>query len=188
MTDADQPPVARRNGPANSPWRNAEICKRVGELWRNHSATQIAEKLYKEFRIDISRNSIVGYLHRQRITIQQKTEVHPLTNNHRGMRPKIKPPTSVNVQKVRAARTAPQPKPEPFICAPVVDVVPLHLTLDLLKDDMCRFPYGEAAPFTFCSHQTLTGRSWCAQHHKVVTVPTPQRRPSAPFIARGRAA
>lgn len=180
--------IGRHSGPANSPWRNVEVCKRVRELWKDHSATQIAEKLWKELRVSVTRNSIVGYLHRQKVTIDQKSEVHPSTNNNRGARPRVRPPTPVNVQRINQVRRPKEPKPEPFVCAPVGNVAPLHLTLDQLKEGMCRFPYGDATPFTFCGCQTVSGRSWCAEHSLVVMAPTPQRRQSAPFIARGRAA
>lgn len=111
------------------------------------------------------------------------------------MAPVIAKPRSQNVgaavQKINAAKAAPSPKirPEPFVCAPVPDLDPLHLTLAELKDGNCRFPFGEdPAAMTFCGHPTVSGRSWCPKHFAVVTVPTPARRQSTAFIARGAAA
>lgn len=175
----------RRVSPVGSPWRNEIICKRVKELWKDHTATQIACKLWTEFRVSVTRNSVVGYLHRAKITVEQKAEVHPKTNNA----PRIMPRSAVNVQTVRAAR-APKFKPEPFV--PVcVEVEPLHIALADLKDEMCRFPFGDdPVTVTYCGHPSLTGRSWCPKHFRVVTVPTPPRRSSyvAPTKLGGQAA
>lgn len=179
--------IGRHSGPANSPWRNVEVCKRVRELWKDHSATQIAEKLWKELRVSVTRNSIVGYLHRQKVTIDQKSEVHPSTNNNRGARPRVRPPTPVNVQRINQVRRPKEPRPEPFVVT-CVEVESRNLSLADLRDGDCRYPSGDdPATMTFCGNPSLSGRSWCAKHYRVVTVPTP-RRQSAPFIARGRAA
>lgn len=189
MTDVDTQEIRPTRGPGNSPWRNELLCKRVHALWSTHSATQIAEKIWLEFQVEISRNSVVGYLHRQKLTVEHKAEVHPLTRENGTRRPRIQPATPVNVRQINAAKAAPRIRPEPFVCAPVPDLDPLHLTLADLKDGNCRFPFGDdPAAMTFCGHQSLTGRSWCAKHFAVVTVPTPVRRQSTAFIARGAAA
>jgi GcrA cell cycle regulator len=45
-----------------------------------------------------------------------------------------------------------------------VEVEPLHLTLDELERCNCRFPLGDAAPFSFCGHPALAGRPYCGSH------------------------
>lgn len=154
------------------------------------SASQIAEKLGG----GLSRNAIIGKLYRmgmQRGAVDEKT-----THNRNGLAGKrASLGIGSAVQKINAAvqkinsPAAPKVKPEPFVCAPVVDLSPLHLTLIELKDEMCRYPYGDdPATMTFCGHPTVSGRSWCPKHFAVVTVPTPARRQSTAFIARGAAA
>lgn len=191
MTDVDTQQIRRTNGPGSSPWRNEALCERVHELWKDHSASQIADRIRMEFRVQVSRNAIVGYLHRQKITVDDKVEVHPATSGERPKRipPSRRPATPVNVRSINAAMARPRIKPEPFVCAPVVDLDPLHMTLADLKDGNCRFPFGDdPAAMTFCGHPTVSGRSWCPKHFAVVTVPTPARRQSTAFIARGAAA
>ena len=85
----------------------------------------------------ISRNACIGKAHRLGLE-RRASGRRPL------MAPVIAKPQSRNVgavvQKINAAKAAPAPKikPEPFVCAPVVDLEPLHLTLADLKDGMCR--------------------------------------------------
>lgn len=159
--------------------------ERVSELERLYGAglscSQISARMGAA-----SRNAIIGKLHRLGISgtrIVAKPKGPTL-----GKRPPAQG-VGAAVQKINAAKAAPRIKPEPFVCAPVVDLDPLHLTLADLKEGNCRFPFGDdPAAMTFCGHQSLIGRSWCAKHFAVVTVPTPARRQSTAFIARGAAA
>lgn len=181
MTDVDTQEIRPTRGPGNSPWRNELLCKRVHALWSTHSATQIAEKIWLEFQVEISRDSVVGYLHRQKLTVEHKAEVHPLTRENGTRRPRIQPATPVNVRQINAAKAAPRFKPEPFVCAPVFDLGPLNISLDELTETTCRYPSAEA-PFTFCGLPN-DGSSYCAKHHRICSDGIPVRRVRAPHPA-----
>ncbi len=180
----------KRGQPSNSPWRDPALCARVKVLWEVHTATEIASIVGKEFNVPVTRNSIIGFLNRENLTIENKREVHRQTRTKGIARPPVRP-TPVNIQKIRQARAAPRPKPDPLV--PVcVEIVPLNLTFDQLSDSVCKFAYGDVpADFVFCGHPAASGRAWCADHMRLVFAPTPPRRQSAgaprPFY-RGYAA
>lgn len=185
MTDIDIQAPGR--GPGNSPWRDEKVCKRVHALWANHSASQISDKIWTEFQIVVSRNSVVGYLHRQKLTVEQKSEVHPATRSNGVHRPRRMASTSVNVQRINAAKAAPRIKPEPFVMA-CAEVEPLNISLMDLKDGKCRYPFGDdAATMTFCGHPTAGGSSYCAPHHLHCSAGVPQRRGGVSPLEFGKA-
>lgn len=51
---------------------------------------------------------------------------------------------------------------------------PLNLTLDELREDSCRWPYGDG-PFTFCGHPKKGGSSYCVTHHAMAFTRGSQR-------------
>lgn len=170
-----------------------------GTAWSDERIEQL-KALYAEGRwtfaqiaakLGVSRNSAIGKCHRLNLYQPQIK----IAKNDGPTRRSIG--VGAAVQKINAAkaerkspfRPGPKVKPEPFVCAPVVNLEPLHLTLADLKEGDCRFPFGDVpAAMTFCGHRAVSGRSWCAKHLAVVTAPTPPRRQSAAFIARGAAA
>lgn len=184
------PPRAKRGGPANSPWRNEKIVARAKELWTDHTATQIASMLVREFKIDVSRNSIIGFLHREKLTAEHKRVVHPSTRGQ--VRPRVRRATVVNVQsinaavqKINSAKAAPRVKPEPFVMA-CVEVEPRNLAFHDLEENDCRFAYGDN-PFTFCGHPKTQGSSYCASHHRLCKAGVPQRRGGVSPLEFGKA-
>lgn len=46
---------------------------------------------------------------------------------------------------------------------------PLHIAFDELTSLTCRWPYGEAGPFTFCGCETQEGRAYCKPHCELGT-------------------
>lgn len=188
MTDVDTQ-EKRQGQRANSPWRNEDLCKRVHALWKDHSASQIAEKIWLEFRVELSRNSVVGYLHRQKLTVEEKTEVHPLTRVEGVKRPPARPRarTAVNVRSINAAMVAPKIKPEPFVieCA---EVDPLNIAIVDLQDHHCRFVYGDnPATMTFCGQPKAEGSSYCRPHRTICCTGVPERRGGVSPAAFGKA-
>lgn len=191
VTTQDAEPPRKRAGPLNSPWRNEDICKRVKALWKDHTASQIATKIWTEFKVEISRNSVVGFLHREKLTVEQKSEVHPLTRSAGITRPRVQRITPVNVQsinaavqKINAVKAAPKVKPEPFIAA-CVEIAPLHLSMMDLTEETCRWPYGETN-FTYCGHTALGG-PYCAAHATIAYQPRQSRRGGVPPSELGKA-
>jgi hypothetical protein len=62
-----------------------------------------------------------------------------------------------------AGFTMPLPSPPPAPEAPPS----LGLMLYELEPDECRYPYGEAPPFTFCGHAVDRGSSYCPFHRRL---------------------
>lgn len=60
----------------NSPWTDARK-ERVKELWATHSATQISDVLAGE-GCQVSRNAVIGTLHRMGLTASGKTETRAI--------------------------------------------------------------------------------------------------------------
>lgn len=147
--------------PINSPWCNEAIVARLAELWENHSATQICGMLWDEFRVHVTRNAVVGRLHRMKLTINDKKYVHPLTRNNSHGRPKV---TASN----RPSRAQPNMPAQPFVCRDALLLDPLHLSLSDLGPDDCRWPFGINIPYTFCGHPKAS--RWYCHAHQALSV------------------
>jgi hypothetical protein len=50
------------------------------------------------------------------------------------------------------------------------------VSLAALKVGMCRYPYGDSAPFEFCGRPTCDGASYCEGHHRLCLTPVPKVR------------
>lgn len=146
-----------------SPWKNEALCARVAELWKDHSATQICAIIWEEMRIELGRNMVVGWLHRKKITVEQKLHVHPQT---RGERPKPKPrlritPANTNSNGLRIILTHEPAELKALRCAAVI---PLLVALVDLEPGHCRYPYDGEGPTTYCGHEKAEGFSYCQPH------------------------
>lgn len=53
---------------------------------------------------------------------------------------------------------------------------PLHINLLELTGSTCKFPFGVAAPFTFCGHATAVG-PYCTLHARLCYAPPAARKP-----------
>lgn len=84
------------------------------------------------------------------------------------------------VQKINATRKSPfrpgpKVKPTPFVCAPVVNLEPLNISIYELTEISCRYPFGDLPPFTFCG-LTNDGGPYCAKHRQICSDGIPTRR------------
>lgn len=119
------------------------------ELWADgESASYIAARLG-----GVSRSAVIGKLHRM-----------GLANNRLN-------PHRTHVSKLRAPRAAPTRADEtaggvslsPPVVAPPSDPVPL----EALEPGMCRYPFGDHAPFTFCGAPVCDAiSSYCEKHDR----------------------
>lgn len=149
------PPRQGLNHPCalRSPWSDTAITERVTELWADHSATQISEKIWEEYRVNITRSAVIGKLKRLGLTSEAKTELHPHARNlgQAG--------TRLTSRKRRA--------PRQYI-SPQVPQEPLNLTLIEVPPNGCRYIAGD--DLLYCGHPQHEGSSYCPAHHAIVWV------------------
>lgn len=120
------------------------------------SCSEAAAEISAKFRVDVSRNAVIGRAHRLGIT------PHIAPKGGRG-RVKALPRAKKPIARVKLV-----PKRQAFKCEPhtglrFAEVVPLHLALLDLAPEQCRWPYGDG-PFTFCGCDAFTGGSYCEPH------------------------
>jgi hypothetical protein len=148
-------------------WTN-ELKAEVFDLWKDHSATQIAAILGKK-GIVINRNQIIGAVHRAGLSFHQKVLEHPKTRTNGQRRPREAGKPRPRLRVVHGGQ-ADMPD---LRCAPVE---PLHLTFEQLVSDSCRYPYGDNTPFTFCGHRVQAESSYCPHHKMLCCEQTPRQR------------
>jgi hypothetical protein len=127
--------------------------QRLIELHALHGAAElsfaeIAWRLNDEFNMQMSRNAVIGRVHRMHLP--------PRVTFKRDGRPvKIAAPKKPLIVKQK-------PKP----AAPAL---PRNLPLLKLKHHDCRYATaGNEAPYLFCAQATVENSSWCAVHFKAV--------------------
>lgn len=156
-------------------WTDERVAQLKALYFDTHiewSFSQIAEKLGG----GLSRNAVIGKAHRLGLE-RRRTGAKPGVNRNGLAR---KPtPTAVNVQKINAARAAPEVKPEPFVMA-CVEVEPLNISMMDLTDETCRYPFGDdPATMTFCG-LLPDGGPYCAGHARIAFQPRQTRKPLHP--------
>lgn len=170
------PPKTMNALTARSPWANESTCALAKKLWEDHSSGEIAKILSANLGITVKRNAVIGYLHRQKLTVANKTEVHPLTSGSSGPRakysipgPKPKPKTERATPSFRPRVTHESPEIKAMRCA---EVVPLNVSLFDLAHGQCKFPYGDGPTFVFCGHEAVKDHSYCQAHRALSVKPT----------------
>lgn len=63
-----------------------------------------------------------------------------------------------------------------------------NLTLMQLRDEHCRFPFGNAPPFAFCGHRTAPGSSYCGRHTRICCGPGTISERNAGHVSKDMAA
>lgn len=130
-----------------------ERTARLVEMWDANrlSASGIAEVLSVCNGAHVSRNGVLGKVHRMKL---------PHRIEGRGPRAAI--------QKPKARKAAPPPAPPPapvIVVAPVLDIARLELTE--LTDATCKWPVGDPKlpGFGFCGLPVAEGHVYCPAHH-----------------------
>lgn len=144
--------------PANSPWANVQICNRLRELWADHSATQICAAIWDEFHVAVSRNSVIGRLHRGNLTVDQKSAVHPMTRSLLN---------GARRARARGKFTSYKRQAEPINIA-----LPLNISFADIHHWQCRSITNDdtSAPL-YCGHDVIEGSSYCGPHHRLYHIP-----------------
>lgn len=145
-----------------TPWEmgGQPLVDRLKELHgKDMSFARIANQLSAEFKFRVSRNACIGKATRLGFPIRAKTP------GERGARGHTRKATRIQSAGVGIVRRVTVSIEE--IRLQLADVVPLHLSFDVLRHDQCRYPYGEATPYTFCGCEKLPGVSYCEPHQRL---------------------
>jgi hypothetical protein len=134
------------------PWgTTAGLTARLKELHaapQMYSNTEIARMLSREFRIGLSRNSVIGKIARLGLVHRHGA------SKGGGSKP---------------GRVPPRPKPVKSIPArPNVPRIPVErpgtLTLIELRDGDCKWPSGDGPSYTFCGRACVSEQPYCEEH------------------------
>lgn len=157
-----------------SVWTDALIEEMVRHWAAGKSGRTISNILAAQ-EINVSRNAIVGKLHRLGHRRAKETECKPMPRKPTPLRPSVAAP--------RKPKPVPQPRPVKFV-PQVVEISPLRLPLLDLEPGQCRYECSgseEAGGYLFCGLPVKDGSSYCSRHHAVCWV-KPHARPGArPF-------
>jgi hypothetical protein len=145
------------SNPAESIWLIPGIDARLRELHAlggeaSLSMGEIADRLNREFRIGITRNSVIGRC--GRIGLKRG-----------GITVKLRAAKKAGERKIRIRPIR--------VDAPIVPEMPVAdpaagLTILQLKNDTCRWPLGEMQdrpPYLFCGQVVFVG-PYCTAHHE----------------------
>lgn len=161
----------------NSIWTQQLIAE-ITELWKTQSARAIAEIINQRHGLALTRCSVIGKLHRLGLSVENKTEVHPLTRANPGIPASRRNRNLTPILKIipgfkslRIIKTTFR-EAEPLRCVPLE---PKHISLNDIEHGECLFPFGDG-PFTFCGHTTRDGSNYCASHHFLCRVQTERQR------------
>jgi GcrA cell cycle regulator len=151
------------------------------KLWlEGLSASQIANELAN----GISRNAVIGKVHRLGLAGRAKTPAAaaPRAPRAKPQRPVTPRPSLPATRGNTALAFKPQPMPLPE-AAPVEEVViPIseRVTIMELREAMCRWPLGDpaTAEFRFCGAKKPAACSgpYCAYHNRLAYTPQNERR------------
>lgn len=152
------------------------------KLWLDgFSASQIANELAN----GITRNAVIGKVHRLGLSGRAKTTVPAAPRPRvKPLRPTV-PRTSAPALRGNAAlaiKSLPMEEeaPEPLLIEDVVIPISERVTIMDLKEAMCRWPLGDptSAEFRFCGAKKPTDATgpYCAQHSRIAYQPIQERR------------
>jgi len=157
------------------------------KLWSDGlSAAQVAAEL----GAGITRNAVIGKIHRLGLAERAKTSAAPrprapraprnLTGEARPQGPAVMGNVALAFSPDVAVALAPRPDEE--------NVVPIsaRVTLMELRESMCRWPLGDptAAEFRFCGAKSPAGSGpYCCHHARIAYQPAQDRRRREPARA-----
>jgi len=146
----------------NTIWTD-DMISALTEMWKTMSAGRIADEFATLFNINLTRNSVVGKLHRLGLTLDNKTVKR--SKPHKSARPKVNKPvmrlvrTASKSNGLRLIETITSHQPV-FQCV----VEPLNRTLAELGPSECRYISNDPQDGAlYCGHQ-IFNRSLCAAH------------------------
>ncbi len=158
---------------------------RVGALKKLWLEGQSASQIAKQLGGGVTRNAVIGKVHRLGLSGRNKAAATPqLQKVRRPTRPAgstaATPPAPVNGA---GFSHAPVQRPEPLTAQhePVEEIViPFseRVTIMELRESMCRWPLGDPTTpeFRFCGQRAITGVPYCTHHARVAYQPAADRK------------
>lgn len=145
-----------------SGWSDADVAE-VKRLYdAGLSSAGIASELSVTFGRKITRNAVIGILHRKQIGGRVKPKPTPY-------KPRKPSTRKINVVRPTAHGSMivieTSERTDKLELADV-SVDPLNIPFADLKHGDCRYPYGDA-DFRFCGHAALPGFSYCGPHQRL---------------------
>lgn len=143
-----------------SEWPDHHVERLKANFAAGMSYAENAADINAKFRTNYSRNACIGKGKRVGLTAADKpkpkaTELKPTERNGHVPIPR---------KRGRAERQAGIAEPHVERAA---DVVPRHISLNQLTELTCRWPFGDAAPFTFCGCLAAAGLPYCLGHYRI---------------------
>jgi GcrA cell cycle regulator len=153
----------------------------LGRLWsEGQSASQIAAVLGG----GVTRNAVIGKVHRLGLSGRGKTGAAPAPV--RAQKPTRSPSHPMAMDGARlngvaevVAEVKPEPRPVAAWQKPEVAIPETRLVTILeLRDTMCKWPIGDPsrADFGFCGGGSVSGLPYCAAHCQIAYQPAAERR------------
>lgn len=165
-----------------SVWDKEGIVDELRELVRDgHSASRMAAILYRKFKLQISRNAVIGKVHRLGLVMPNSSpkRKRPKPKAERRAAPRPLKPRFASVGN-SALSALYQADPEPFIPSAEELVIPLaeRKSIETLQDPDCRWPIGDPqeSDFHFCGKKKVAGLPYCEFHARKAFQP-PQPKP-----------
>lgn len=166
----------------NSPWTDERLAH-AAKLWATGwSAALIAKDMLKTFQLKVSRNAVVGVLHRRGLAGREAA-------SHLTERPPAKPqlttPGRIRVAGNGATFTD-APARKPRVVIPFRDEPTGTRTVMDIGLCECRWPIGDPASveFTFCGRHARAAKPYCAEHSALAFQPQTTKRPPRAVDAR----
>lgn len=175
-------------------WTDERV-EQLRKLWLDgKSASQIAAELAN----GITRNAVIGKVHRLGLSGRVKTPGQPAPRPRPAAKPQASPQShgSGNTQRTStpamtrqsqpmtrgatALAYAPRAEVETILRPTEEVVIPMseRVTIMELKESMCRWPLGDpaTAEFRYCGAKSPIGDTYCGHHARVAYQPSQDRR------------
>lgn len=138
-----------------------------------------ASRIALEIGGGVTRNAVLGKAFRLRLPLLRAS--HVVTRRRRR---KVIPLSQMKRRKIR------KPMP-PRALPPGVEPVPVlpppeskQVTIYQLTDHICKYPYGDAVPYTYCGHDAKENSPYCEYHSGLCFNDPPPRRSRSTWAPR----
>ena len=137
-------------------WKDIRLETDLRKLWaEGKSASAIAAILCEKYGVRVTRNAVIGKIHRLDIARPKNFQHNPRRRKNTDVAERNR--RIVSMLRREAAISAARINPAPEDKA--------HKSLLELEPDDCRFVVGEPTGICFCAAPRLIGSPYCSNHH-----------------------